>query len=172
MLGVLPPPLFAEFWERGFRGHLLELSLDGSANFVVQAAFAAMTEAVQVTPRGTTQHCSMGRRPATSARTCVSLIFVICVCPDLAATAVDRSSPLLCYSSACMSTRCGDTALSAMPQVASPTWPHPLTVIRVCQVKEAIAELKDSFGDLLQRRRAGVVASLLAASGRLRAGQV
>jgi len=42
----------------------------------------------------------------------------------------------------------------------------------VHQVKQAIAELKDSFGDLLQRRRAGVVASLLAASGRLRAGQV
>ncbi len=52
MLGVSPPSLFAEFWERGFQGHLLELSLDGSANFVVQAAFAAMTEAAQVTLRG------------------------------------------------------------------------------------------------------------------------
>ena len=56
MLGVSPPLLFAQFWERGFQGHLLELSLDGSANFVVQAAFAAMTEAAQVTLGGMTQH--------------------------------------------------------------------------------------------------------------------
>ena len=42
--------MLAEFWERCFRGHLLELALDGSANFVVQAAFATLTESAQVTP--------------------------------------------------------------------------------------------------------------------------
>ena len=48
MLGVAPPPLFRELWQRGFQGSLLELSLDGSANFVVQAALAALKEPAQV----------------------------------------------------------------------------------------------------------------------------
>jgi hypothetical protein len=38
-------------------------------------------------------------------------------------------------------------------------------------VKQALAELGDSFGELLSRRRAGVVAALLAACGRLGAAQ-
>jgi hypothetical protein len=38
-------------------------------------------------------------------------------------------------------------------------------------VKQALAELGDSFGELLSRKRSGVVAALLAASGRLGAAQ-
>lgn len=40
------------------------------------------------------------------------------------------------------------------------------------QVKEALAELKDSFSELLSRRRTGVIAALLAAAGRLKAAHV
>lgn len=39
------------------------------------------------------------------------------------------------------------------------------------QVTQALAELGDSFGELLSRRRAGVVAALLAACSRLGAAQ-
>jgi len=39
------------------------------------------------------------------------------------------------------------------------------------QIKAALAELGDGFDQLLSRRRAGVVAALLAAAGRLGAGQ-
>lgn len=39
------------------------------------------------------------------------------------------------------------------------------------QIKQALAELGDSFGELLSRRRSGVVAALLAAAGRLGAAQ-
>ena len=40
------------------------------------------------------------------------------------------------------------------------------------QVKEALAELKDGFSDLLGRRRTGVIAALLAAASRLKTAQV
>jgi len=71
MLGVSPPLLYAEFWERGFQGHLLDLSLDGSANFVVQAAFAAMTEAAQVTLCG---HVSALQRAGSRQPVLVSVL--------------------------------------------------------------------------------------------------
>jgi len=48
ILGVAPPALFTEIWQRGFLNALLELSLDGSANFVVQAALALLKEPSQV----------------------------------------------------------------------------------------------------------------------------
>ena len=99
MLGVAPPLLFTDFWERGFQGQLLELSLDGSANFVVQAAFAAMTDAAQVSLCGARSSITLAGIPAIVAGICVDLVLV---CPHLSSyTQQGATSPWdFCLASA------------------------------------------------------------------------
>lgn len=193
VLAAAPDELFALLWDAFFAGSLAALTSGPSANFVVQAALASARTGDQVR---TLFKCIIQPVKLDSCHTAVVLHarYVCRLCsvqllssnPDITVTQHQQKhrGQLRRKSYAYALRRRGqsvDLRSAIHPgelENAHMHWhKHGCTSHAriICsmpvQVKQALLELGDSFGELLSRRRSGVVAALLAAAGRLGAAQ-